>query len=61
MSITIDGKEYYGIIYKIENIVTNSVYIGQTINRLGFKGRYRFKGVGIERVYKYHKHFRDRG
>ena len=53
MSIIIDGKEYYGIIYKIQNIKTNEIYIGQTTHPRGFNGRYDFKGNGIERVYKY--------
>ena len=52
MSITIDGKEYYGIIYKIENKITHEIYIGQTTHPRGFNGRYDFKGYGIERVYK---------
>ena len=52
MSIVIDGKEYYGIIYKIENIITHEIYIGQTTHPRGFNGRYDFKGNGIERVYK---------
>lgn len=56
MSIMIDGKEYYGIIYKVENTITHHVYIGQTVNPKGFKGRYRFKGNGVERMYKYHKY-----
>lgn len=60
MSIVINGKEYYGIIYKVENKITHNVYIGQTVNPLGFKGRYRFKGDGVERMYKYYKHFRAR-
>ena len=60
MSITIDGKQYYGIIYKVENKITHEVYIGQTISPRGFKGRYRFKGSGVERMYKYYKHFQDR-
>lgn len=51
MSIIIDGKEYYGIIYKIENTVTHNVYIGQTTHPKGFNGRYYYKGIGIERVY----------
>lgn len=55
MSITIDGKEYYGIIYKIENTINNKVYIGQTASKRGFKGRYECRGNGIERVYNYHK------
>ena len=60
MSIIIDGKEYYGIIYKIQNTVTNEVYIGQTIDRAGFNGRYYCHGVGIERVYKYHSSRKNR-
>ena len=55
MSIVINGKEYYGIIYKIENVLTHEVYIGQTTESQGFNGRYRNKGAGIERVYKFHK------
>ena len=51
MSIVIDGKEYYGIIYKIENIINHKVYIGQTSQERGFKDRYCRKGQGIERVY----------
>jgi hypothetical protein len=61
MSIVIDDKEYYGIIYKIENIITNEVYIGQTSDCAGFNGRYRCKGVGIERVYKFHSFRKNRG
>lgn len=52
MSIVIDDKEYYGIIYKIENMITHKIYIGQTTHPRGFNGRYDHKGVGIERVYK---------
>ena len=52
MSIIINGKQYYGIIYKIENIITHEAYIGQTTHPRGFNGRYDFKGNGIERVYK---------
>ena len=51
MGIVIDGKEYYGIIYKIENIINHKVYIGQTSQERGFKDRYCRKGQGIERVY----------
>lgn len=60
MSITIDGKEYAGVIYKVENKITHEVYIGQTTNPRGFKGRYKFKGNGVERMYKYYQHFQDR-
>ena len=51
MSIIINGKEYYGIIYKIENIINHKVYIGQTSQERGFNDRYCRKGQGIERVY----------
>ena len=36
MSVIIDGKEYYGIIYKIENVINHKVYIGQTTQQKGF-------------------------
>ena len=61
MSITIEGKKYYGIIYKIENIITGKVYIGQTTHRRGFNGRYDYKGIGIERVYNYSLNKASRG
>lgn len=51
MSIIIDGKNYYGIIYKIENTITHTIYIGQTTHPKGFNGRYYHKGTGIIRVY----------
>lgn len=60
MSIVIDGKEYYGIIYKIENKITHEIYIGQTSNPKGFDGRYSFSGKDIERVYAYLKGNKDR-
>lgn len=50
----VNGKEVYGVIYKIRNKVNNKIYIGQTTRKNGFKGRYCCKGVGIERVYNYH-------
>lgn len=56
----IDGKEYYGIIYKIENKITHEIYIGQTSNPKGFDGRYSFSGKDIERVYAYLKGNKDR-
>ena len=60
MSIIIDGKEYYGIIYKIENTITHEIYIGQTSSPKGFDGRYSFSGKDIERVYAYLKGNKDR-
>jgi hypothetical protein len=54
MSIIINKKEYYGVIYKIENIINHHVYIGQTSEHDGFNGRYRNRGNGIERVYNYY-------
>lgn len=53
--IEIDKKQYFGIIYKIENVVTHHIYIGQTTHPKGFDGRYYYKGNGIERVYNYLK------
>lgn len=53
MSVVINGVEYYGIIYKIENTINHKVYIGQTTHPHGFNGRYLYKGVGAERVYNY--------
>ena len=53
--IEINGQQYYGIIYKIENTITHYIYIGQTTNPRGFNGRYNHHGVGIERVYNYLK------
>ena len=61
MSILIDGKEYYGIIYKIENTVNHKVYIGQTSNPKGFNGRYLYQGDGIERVYNCYKRKKEHG
>ena len=49
------GLEVYGIIYKIENKMNGKVYIGQTTNNEGFKGRYYRSGnTLIERCYNYH-------
>jgi hypothetical protein len=61
MGVIINDKEYYGIIYKIENTITNEIYIGQTTVQEGFNGRYRCKGTGIERVYKFHNSRKNRG
>ena len=51
----IGNMQVYGVIYKITNTVNGKIYIGQTTRYNGFNGRYPCKGVGIERVYKYHK------
>lgn len=56
----IDGKECYGVIYKIENTTTHEIYIGQTSHPRGFDGRYSFSGKDIERVYSYLKGNKDR-
>lgn len=60
MSVVINDKEYYGIIYKIENKINHKVYIGQTTEENGFNGRYCCKGEGIERVYNYHNYRKNR-
>lgn len=60
MSIIIDDKEYFGVIYKIENMITHEIYIGQTSNPKGFDGRYSFSGKDIERVYGYLKGNKNR-
>ena len=60
MSIIIDNKEYYGIIYKIENMINHKVYIGQTTDKKGFNGRYCCNGNGVERVYNFHNNRKKR-
>lgn len=52
-NLNIDGKEVYGIIYKITNTANGKCYIGQTANKKGFNGRYDSSGCGAERVYRY--------
>ena len=54
----IGNLEVYGIIYKIQNKINGKVYIGQTIR--DFYKRYNYGGVNdIERVYNYHKKFKE--
>ncbi|EGT4144509.1 hypothetical protein EQY69_09845 [Clostridium perfringens] len=47
-------KKIYGVIYLIRNNANNKIYIGQTTDKRGFKGRYDRSGNSIEKVYKYH-------
>ena len=53
--------EKYGVIYKITNNINGKCYIGQTTSKNGFRGRYSRSGIGIERVYKYHKYHYEKG
>lgn len=54
--MNLGNLKVYGIIYKIENTKNKKVYIGQTTNKRGFDGRYKYKGKDIERVYGYLKY-----
>lgn len=54
-----DGREVYGIIYKITNRANGKVYIGQTTR--GFNKRYDASGKGIEKVLKYHERLKNGG
>ena len=56
----INESDTYGIIYIIKNVINNKVYVGQTIRKNGFNGRYRAKGLGIERVYNYYNKEKSR-
>lgn len=50
-----DGREVFGVIYRIKNKINEKIYIGQTTQIRGFRDRYNYKGNGIERVYGYYK------
>ncbi|WP_277232995.1 hypothetical protein [Romboutsia timonensis] len=50
----------YGVIYKVTNIITGQVYIGQTTKKRGFYGRYYHKGKDAERLYKYHNYYKSK-
>lgn len=52
----VGNLKVYGVIYKITNDVNGKVYIGQTTNEKGIRGRY---GIGstlniIKGIYRYH-------
>lgn len=52
----------FGVIYKILNKANGKIYFGQTRNKRGFYGRYYYKcDTDIERVYKFHKHLKEKG
>lgn len=51
--VVLSNREIYGYVYKITNKINKKVYIGVT-NR-SFDKRYCYRGIGIERVYKFHK------
>ena len=54
-----NGIEIYGYIYKILNKVNGKCYIGQSTKE--FNLRYRHKGIGLERVFKYQASEKKRG
>lgn len=60
--MNIGNLEVYGIIYKIENLINSKVYIGQTIQKGGFKDRYSGNNINnpIEWVYNFHSRTYER-
>lgn len=46
----------YGYIYILTNKINNKKYVGQTTQT--FNERYCFKGIGAERMYKYHSYMK---
>ena len=49
----------YGMIYVIKNKINGKCYVGQT--KYTFNERYRCAGEGMERVYSYHIHRKEKG
>lgn len=58
----IGNLEVYGIIYKITNKVNGKVYIGQTTNNEGVRGRYDISKrlPLIDGIYRYHLSLKNR-
>lgn len=56
----IGNLKIYGVIYIITNSINGQVYIGQTTKKRGFDGRYYHKGQDAEKVYKYHKYYKEK-
>ena len=54
-----NGIEIYGYIYKVLNNINGKCYIGQSTKE--FNMRYRHKGYGVERVFKYQECKKNRG
>ena len=54
-----NGIEIYGYIYKVLNNINGKCYIGQSTKE--FNMRYRHKGYGVERVFKYQVCKNNRG
>lgn len=54
-----NGIEIYGYVYKVLNKINGKCYIGQSTKE--FNLRYRHKGYGAERVFKYQECKKNRG
>lgn len=59
----IGNLEVYGVIYKITNKLNGKVYIGQTTNKKGVRGRYGISAKSnlVEGIYKYHLYIKNGG